>query len=158
MRRLALVILFAGCNGGVDTSDTSDPGTCNTDNEACGVDQNCGGEGDNMLPGSDCIACHDGSDREAPEWTAAGTVYDDLYGSNAVQGATVRITDDDGAVIELVTGSAGNFRTSRSITAPYVAEVEVDGEIVAMAAHQDSGACNSCHQCEGAAGGKLHTP
>lgn len=161
MRHLWLLLaVLAACNGGSDTTDTSETGNpvCNTDNEDCGLGQNCGGEGINMLPGSDCIACHDGSDREAPEWTAAGTVFDDLYGSNTVSGATVRITDANATVTELVTSAQGNFRTTTAIVAPYEAEIEVDGVVVAMSAHQDDGSCNSCHACEGSAGGKLHTP
>ncbi len=157
MRHLGLVLAFlVACNG----SDTSGNGECNTDNEECGLGQNCGGEDINMAPGSDCMACHDGSDNEAPAWTIAGTVFDDLNGSNAVSGATVRITDTDGAgtPIEMTTSAAGNFTSTAAIVAPYTAEIEVDGVVVAMAAHQTDGSCNSCHACGGSAGGKLHTP
>lgn len=170
---LALFPLLALVACGDPTKD--DPATaCNEENEACGPDELCDGEGGEMLPGSDCLACHsagnlpddkaaapkassDGEDEEEL-FTAAGTVFADLDGTAPLSGAIVRITDADGAVVELTTNDVGNFYTSTPLTAPLSAEIEVDGEIVEMDTTPDEGACNSCHSCEGAAGGKLTGP
>jgi len=171
MKRMLLILsLGMGCDGaksddsGID--DSSTPGTCNTDHEECapGV-SGCGGESANMLPGADCLACHDGSgggeDRvveEAPLWTAAGTLFSDLDGTEGVSGATVRITDSTGTTVELTTSSKGNFYTSRSLTPPLSAEIETAAGTVSMSAAVDTGACNSCHRCDGSPGGKMYAP
>ena len=160
---LALAVL-SGCGeedegGGIP----DDPATaCNEANEDCapGI---CGGEGGRMLPGSDCMACHRaGSDsevgRDGPFFTAAGTLYDNVYGDQPVAGATVRITDAEGKVVELTTNAVGNFYTSEPLTAPLRAEVERDGRRLEMPDPVDSGACTTCHRCDGMGGGKLYAP
>lgn len=172
MKHMLLVLsLVMGCDGAkVDDSsgdtDSGGSGSCNTDHEECapGV-SGCGGEGDNMLPGSDCLQCHDGSggedDRvveEAPLWTAAGTLFSDLDGTEGVSGATVRITDSTGKTVELTTSSKGNFHTSKSLTPPLTAEVVTDAGTVSMSAPVDTGSCNSCHRCDGPPGGKMYAP
>lgn len=148
--------------GDQDTSEDTDSAqpTCATDNEECepGV-SGCGGEGANMLPGSDCLSCHTrGGDREAPVWSAGGTLFTDLDGAEFASGAIVRITDSTDTTVELTTSSKGNFYTSRSLTPPLTVEVETDAGTVAMSRSVDTGACNSCHQCEGEAGGKMYAP
>ena len=125
-----LAVLAAGCtgdkapddtSGGDDTSDTStdsgdsgDTAACNTDNEACapGV-AGCGGEGANMLPGSDCLSCHRrGGADEAPEGSVGGTVFSDLLGTAGAAGVRVIVTDSTGTSVTLTGGSVGNFYTS----------------------------------------------
>lgn len=165
-----LIALSALAACGDPTKD--DPSTaCNEANEACESGL-CDGEGGEMLPGADCLACHSAgnftddkaaakeSDAEDADqlFTAAGTVFADLDGTEPLQGAIVRITDADGATVELTSNGVGNFYTSTPLTAPLSAEVEVDGEIVEMGTTIDDGGCNSCHACEGAAGGKLTGP
>lgn len=171
MRRLnvTLCLLLAACAGG-GTTDETDPASetdgttdgataaCVTRNEDC-EPGSCGGEGSRMLPGSNCVACHaPGGDRGAPTWSAGGTVFQDVDGTAAANGATVRILDANDKVVELVSNTAGNFYTRQSITFPITAEIEVDGEVVKMETPVESGGCNECHACEGAAGGKLHIP
>lgn len=152
--------------GGGDSGHTGETAasTCDTTHEECapGV-SGCGGEGANMLPGSDCMSCHTGEGEnlvaeDAPRWTAAGTLFSDADGSSGVADATVRITDSTGTVVELTTSSKGNFYTARALTMPISAEVETADGIVSMGRMPDTAACNSCHRCEGEAGGKMYAP
>jgi hypothetical protein len=160
-----MLALLLAC--GIPPSGTTPPVTddtssfvCETKNEDCRPGT-CGGEGGKMLPGSDCLACHDGSNSgedEAPRFGAAGTAFVDLGGSDGLSGAIVRITDATDTVVELDTNSAGNFYSTRSLAFPITAEIEVDGTVRTMATSVDVGACNSCHACQGEAGGKLTAP
>lgn len=149
-----------------------DPATaCNESNEACGPGE-CALGSATMLPGSDCMGCHyagsplqeqaaqpkHGEMGPFPLFTIAGTVFSDLDGTTTVEGAIVRVTDAEGTEIELETNAAGNFFCEDPIVAPYTAEVELGGETVAMASAREGGSCNSCHQCDGVAGGKLTAP
>lgn len=134
------------------------PAECDTTNEDC-VPGTCGGEGPHMLPGSDCIACHrSGGAREAPTFGAAGTVFTDLAGSERASGVVVHIVDADGQTHDLTTNSSGNFYTRDAVPGPYTASLRVGGDEIAMTEHPDSGACSSCHRCDGEAGGKLYRP
>lgn len=159
-----LILLFVvACvgNGKVDDSgvDSLNP-TCDTTHEECapGV-RNCGGEAVNMLPGSDCIACHTrGGADEAPNWTAAGTIFDGLDGSAGVAGAKITVTDSTGASVQMTSSSAGNFYTNQALVPPLIATVETDNGILEMRTSVATGACNSCHQCSGTPGGKLYAP
>ncbi len=146
---LLLLPLLAGCPPAGDTGFT-DTGECSS-----GVEWTSGNEeSPNMNPGQACIACH--ASGEGPEFTIAGTVMgdfadpDNCYG---VEGMTVRITDADGVVTELLSNAAGNFYTTDDIAMPYTAEVEgTDGTISPMSGEQTSGDCASCHTAEGAEG------
>jgi hypothetical protein len=160
-----LLLLFA-C--GIPPSGTTPPVgddsvggfVCDPKNEDCRPGT-CGGEGGRMLPGADCVVCHDGTsseDDEAPRFGAAGTAFRDLGGSDGLSDALVRVTDANGTVVELATNSVGNFYTTRTFVFPIDAEIEVGGTVRAMAASVDVGACNSCHACDGEAGGKLTGP
>jgi hypothetical protein len=137
--------------------DTGAGKTCNTDNESCAPGGSCRGEGINMLPGADCISCHTrGGEREAPPFQAAGTVFNNRWGDQGQGGVTVRITDADGTVFEERTSNVGNFEISQTMSFPIRAEVESSAGIKQMADEISTGACNSCHSCEGEAGGKLY--
>lgn len=172
--RTALLALFVltGCpssdkdsNPPDDTSETGETGDtsveCVNTNEECGPDvSGCGGEGQNMLPGADCLACHsEGSgEREAAPWSVGGTVFADLAGTAGVKDAIVRVTDATGHTVELRSGTSGNFYSAGALTAPFTVEVEYDGQVKAMGGEAPTGACNSCHKCDGEAGGKLYAP
>jgi len=153
-------------NGGGDSAGTDsqvgDTGTnltCDTTNEDCGPDsRDCRGEGPTMLPGADCISCHTRGGPGEGILTIAGTVFTNKYGIDPLSNATIRVTDSTGKVVTLRSNTVGNFLANDSVTPPLQAEVEVDGQIRAMSSSIDTGACNSCHQCEGAAGGKLTGP
>lgn len=144
------------------TGGTSDTGlglTCSTSNEECGPGVGgCGGEGPTMLPGADCISCHTRGGPGEGILTVAGTVFTNRYGIDPLSGATIRVTDANGDVVTLQSNSVGNFLSSQSVTPPLTAELEVDGQIRAMGRSVETGACNSCHTCDGVAGGKLAGP
>lgn len=148
-------------DGGATDGGTDGGVECDTTNEDCGPGS-CDGEGANMLPGSDCVACHSPGNFEEDEgdafWTAAGTVFVDDVGSDGKSGAIVRITDSTGSTVELATSSAGNFYTTDPLVPPLSAEVEVEGVVIEMGTEVETGACNSCHKCEGDAGAKLYAP
>jgi len=167
--------LLAGCNLNGSNGD----GTCEIGDEDCGPG-GCNGFDDDeetMLPGAACISCHspgnlegeeedDEDDEEDDEedededesFTIAGTVFATALGGGGVRNVTVRVTDADGAVIELSSNSAGNFFTNQPITLPVFAEVERNGEVLAMAAAVNSADCNPCHSCSGSVGAKLFAP
>lgn len=142
------------------TVDTGPPPECNTDHEDCrpGV-AGCGGESGTMDPGADCLTCHRyGGDEEAPRWTAAGTAFTDVWGTDGLAGATVHLTDADGKTVSLTTNRAGNFYTQAALTMPIRASIVTDAGTLEMTTAQDTAACNSCHRCDGEAGGKLFGP
>jgi hypothetical protein len=144
--------------------DTASLPECARTHEDCAPGaRGCGGEGANMLPGSNCLACHaegaSGGRERAPVWSAGGTVYTDVYGSGGAAGVTVRVTDASGRVVSMRTASSGNFYTPSRLQMPLRAEVETaDGQVRQMASSVETGACNSCHSCDGSAGGKLYAP
>lgn len=158
-----ILVFVVACVGGdkvIDSALDSVNPTCDTTHEECapGV-SGCGGEGANMLPGSDCIACHTrGGADEAPNWTAAGTLFDSLDGGAGVAGATITVTDSTGATVQMTSSSAGNFFTTRALVPPLTATVETENGSLEMRDSVSTGACNSCHQCSGTPGGKLYAP
>ncbi|MEZ4238541.1 MAG: hypothetical protein R3F59_20780 [Myxococcota bacterium] len=120
-----------------------------------------GGEGSTMRPGDDCIACH--ARGEGPDYTVAGTVMgasDDQTNCDGADGVTVRITDANGAVTELVTNGAGNFYTRDHIATPYTVELERDGATSQMVSAQTETDCMVCHTQDGANGapGRIVAP
>lgn len=147
------VVVMGGCDG----AETPGP----TGNCAIGEWKE-GDEGAPLMnPGQDCITCH--VDNEGPDYTSAGTVmeeYDVADNCFGVSGITVRITDANGAVIELLTNNAGNFFTREAIATPYNAEVELDGVVVAMATAQEEPNCMTCHLSVGLNGapGRIKAP
>jgi len=154
---------------------TSVPLSCDTSNESCGPNTCNPGEGSpTMLPGANCMSCHSPGNLDdfqkttsalAPTapgenlfFTIAGTAFEDLEGSGPLSGATIRVTDSAGKVVTLTTNSAGNFYSATSVSPPLTAQIEVGSDIRKMAHTVDTGACNSCHVCDGTPGGKLHGP
>ncbi|HUJ58624.1 MAG TPA: hypothetical protein VLX92_09030 [Kofleriaceae bacterium] len=173
--RAALVCVLVGCGvdppllggdaGGATGSGGNDPlgaaPTCTSGSYWSG-----GNDGSTrMHPGEACIACHTartGGD-DAPAFTIAGTVYptghepDDCNGAT---GATIVITDANGAMFSLTPNSAGNFTSTKAVALPIHAKVVVGTTERAMAAAQTSGDCNSCHTQDGAnaAPGRITLP
>jgi hypothetical protein len=145
-------------SGSVDTAPEPE---CNRRNEGCGPNnRDCQGEGVDMLPGSNCLSCHfegAGGGNRVPAWTAGGTVFTDIYGTMPSVGTVVRITDANGRLTTLRTSRTGNFYTAIPLVMPIRAEVETaDGQVRTMASAVSSAACNTCHSCDGSAGGKLY--
>lgn len=151
-----LVTLLVGCptptNHGNDTSTT-----CDESNEGC-VAGECGGEGAQMLPGADCIACHTDGGGEGGSFSWAGTIFTDLDGTAPAPSVLVRITDAEGTVFEETSNAVGNFYANDDLVFPIQAELEANGTVQAMTTPVSTGACSSCHLCAGAAGGKLYAP
>jgi len=151
-----------GDSGNTNTQDTGSNLTCNTQNENCGPDvSTCRGEGGTMLPGADCISCHSQGNfpgREDVYFSIAGTIFTNKAGTAPLNNATIRVTDSTGNTVTLHSNSVGNFYSEQRVSPPLTAEVEVDGNVRSMGSSVDTGACNSCHQCEGSAGGKLAGP
>jgi hypothetical protein len=75
----------------------------------------------------------------------AGTLYSAATGGTAVSGATVTVTDNNNAVLTLVTGSTGNFYSSSAVAFPASVSVSKCPDTVNMNAQVNSGDCNSCH-------------
>ncbi|MEQ1503553.1 MAG: hypothetical protein ABMB14_15050 [Myxococcota bacterium] len=150
----------AGASEACDGTPTTPPPECDRTNEDCGPPGTCGAEeSPAMLPGADCLACHAvGHSGEGPDFTVAGTIYVDLPGTAVLGQATVHLVGADGGTLDITSNPSGNFYSSRALAVPYAASIEIGGETVAMTDHQTTGACNSCHSCDGAAGGKLHGP
>lgn len=172
---IILLMSLLACDTGKDDTNNGDDsggddtaaGECNTDNEECGPGvSGCGGEGSDMLPGADCLSCHTGEEddrrarmpEEGPLFTAAGTVFSDLDGVDYADDVTVRITDSTGELVELTSSTKGNFHTSRTLVPPLSAEIETDAGVKTMGREVETGACNTCHSCDGEAGGKLYAP
>jgi hypothetical protein len=107
-------------------------------NGANGAGGGTGATGPLMLPGQDCLACHDGA--QALRWTAAGT-----WGSAA--GRTITLTDARGQTVSLTTNAVGNFYTSQALTFPLTAQA--GGSL--MPQPVTYGGCNRCHGPGGAA-------
>lgn len=151
-----------GDSAGTDSQVVEDTGTnltCDTTNEDCGPQsRDCRGSGPTMLPGADCISCHTRGGPGEGTFTIAGTVFTNKYGIDPLNNATIRVTDSTGKVVTLRSNTVGNFLANDTVTPPLSAEVEVDGQIRAMSTTVDTGACNSCHQCDGSAEGKIAGP
>ena len=89
-----------------------------------------------MLPGSDCMECHDGG--EGPRWTVAGTWQR--------RGQQVRIQDVNGKTFTVHTNQAGNFYTAEKLAFPLQAAcVNKDGRRDCMDPPVPYGGCNGCH-------------
>ena len=148
-----VLVLASGCTSNVD----SDP-------DACGEVQTT--PGPTMRPGFNCLSCHqDGfGDEEAPEFSAAGTVFEspDSDHCDGVEGVKVFLTGADGNEIELTTNSAGNFWTREPLMDPGPGpRIEFEGRSISMGRDLPSTpACNACHSNPPLAGapGKIFIP
>jgi hypothetical protein len=96
-----------------------------------------------MNAGKACLSCHGSS--QSPAITLGGTVYSSATGGSAVSGATVIIREADNTVLNLVTGTTGNFYTTSTISFPITISVSKCPDTVAMPSTPTSGDCNSCH-------------
>jgi hypothetical protein len=105
-----------------------------------------------MNTGQACLSCH--ASAVSPNMTVAGTVYTTVSGAAAVSGATVTVTDNNGAVLNLVTGSTGNFYSTSAVAFPASVSVSKCPDTVAMNSPAGSGDCNSCH----ASSMRIHLP
>lgn len=133
--------LVLACAGPDDSGAPDSPGA------TCDVTEAPWGEGGaDMLPGTDCLACHvDGGRAADAPLTAAGTVFAAEDCPDVVEGATVTLTDAQGVTITLTTGPTGNFSTDVALTPPLSVRVETPAGAREMGMAAPSGACGSCH-------------
>lgn len=162
---MSWILLFVAC---ADYAE-DDPSTpCNEANEACEPGGSCGLGSADMLPGSNCVGCHtpgsavddrpnakDVNHQPIPYFSVAGTVYADADGHEVLAGAVVRVTDVEGATIEMTSSAAGNFFSEEAMEGPFSVEVEHEGRLKSMSGAATSGACNACHACDGLVGAKI---
>ncbi|HEY6561408.1 MAG TPA: hypothetical protein VI072_29245 [Polyangiaceae bacterium] len=117
-----------------------------------------------MRPGDDCLACHSAnSGRNAPIWSAAGTVFPEPTSSQDEGLANVRVhlSAPDGSLLEtLITNAAGNFYTSRPLPRGFQVALEYQGERIDMPCPPPGGLCNACHTLPpiGQAPGRIFIP
>jgi hypothetical protein len=91
-----------------------------------------------MNSGQGCLSCHG-------EFTLAGSLYASQTGGTRIGGATVSITDQNGQIVDLVTGSDGSFFTSQPLSFPVDVEISKCPDTVWMVSAANSGECNGCH-------------
>lgn len=138
---VAVVPLLAGCPGEVD------PGPVAVDASAerpCAPRAVVPDDGYHN-PGMDCQSgCHNHG------YTVSGTVYTGATNDTGFAGATVRITDANNQLFELVTSANGNFHSYAPVAFPATVEVSACPDTTAMPARLRSpteGRCNAvgCH-------------
>lgn len=117
-KAMPLPVTYGGCN------------SCHANGQNTGALPS--GAGPLMLPGEDCVSCHDGA--QAVRWTVAGT-----WGASA--GSTITLTDAAGRTVSLTTNQVGNFYTSEPLAFPLRARA--NGE--EMPDPVTYGGCNGCH-------------
>lgn len=107
--------------------------------------------------GLGCITggCHDGGSLQAPQWTAAGTLYRDLEGSAPLAGGTIELVDATGAAVTLVSAQNGNFWTEQALAFPLTIKATNCAESRVMPTPAPLGSCNQggCHETR-----RIHLP
>ena len=105
--------------------------------------------------GQACMQCHDGSDREAPRFTVAGTVYK-AGGQETAPNGYVTLYSEANAqgkmVLRLEVDAYGNFYTVRPIdwsNGLYPVVEGATGGRSVMSISTTQGNCNSCHTDSG---------
>jgi hypothetical protein len=111
-----------------------------------------------MLPGSDCLGCHNADDAEDSDlvFNLAGTIFADADGTTPLEGVRIVVTDAEDQLVTLSSNEVGNFWSRRDVVFPIDVEVEADEEVVSMVLPVQQGSCNTCHACDDEA--KLHGP
>jgi len=146
------------CSGNPGNDPLNTPAQCSS-NQKTSYCSNEGCAGLQMNPGIPCGNCH-GS------WVA-GTVYPtghepDLCLGKLSDSITVQVTDANGKVATTTADpSTGNFRiSSRSLTAPFKAQVSSSKGTRKMNQTAPNGNCNSCHTQNGLNGapGRITVP
>jgi hypothetical protein len=145
-RRLAaagILLGLAACDAALPESE---------EDAACAVERpEWGHGGDLMLPGTDCLSCHQAGGHAADSpFTVAGTVFRDATCAEPVSGALVHVVDGDGLALALETNEAGNFFTDEALVMPVEISVEHGGGVLRKPMAAGLGSCNACHVPEGA--------
>lgn len=138
---LALALAIASALGGCDPvhSDAVDA----LGGEAAGVRK-----GPLHRPGQPCTTCHDGALGDPPEFTVAGTIYQNEGDPTPAVSATVTLTSVDGKTYVATTNEAGNFYTTPSQFQPgYPMKVSVNFGQLAVKMTSEIGRNGSCATC-----------
>jgi hypothetical protein len=102
--------------------------------------------------GQDCMSgCHD-----QHGFTLSGTLYTSATNNTGFAGATISITDNNGAKLDLVVNSNGNFYTKQPIAFPVLVIASSCPSAVKMTLASADGRCNRCHSQT--AGTQMHLP
>lgn len=140
----ALIIALAACTNGMATDDC-DPQKI----EAIPSGHHNQGLG--------CITggCHDGGTPQAPQWTAAGTLYRGAGGGAALAGGTIDLVDANGTEVTLVSAQNGNFWTAQTLVFPLTVKASDCFESRMMPTPAPLGSCNQggCHESR-----RVHLP
>jgi hypothetical protein len=100
-------------------------------------------------PGQPCITCHDGALGSPPQFSVAGTVYQNSTDLIAAEGANVTLVGADDKQFIAATNSVGNFYvTPQQFTPVYPMRVAIDwnGRSVTMTSLIGrDGSCADCH-------------
>src|SRR5262245_12866617 len=109
-----------------------------------------------MEPGERCGSCHGD---HAPAFGAAGTLFSGSRADadDALEGATIQLTDVRGGRVVMTSNEAGNFFT-REHLAPPLQVLVVRAGATAVMRSAPSGDCNGCHNLGGGAVGRIHLP
>ena len=159
--RVVLAIALAGCVGGVSGGGTGS-GSAVAD---AAIDSPpklmwpdaTPGTG-TMLPCEDTVAdpaidgrhntgksCFDSCHNHG--FTIAGTLYTNSTGNTGFKGATITVTDNNGAVKKIVTAANGNFYTREAVAFPVLVVASACPSAVKMNNSTTTGDCNNanCH-------------
>lgn len=143
MKSTFLLLFLAACGHDysadtVDAAPDADPFQCVTE-VTSGI-----GTGEHNA-GLDCMGvCHDHG------FTAAGTLFTEMYSFTAIVGATISITDANGHRVDMVSQRNGNFYTKAALTYPLTVHVSDCPKIQHMPMQigaTDRAGCNAtaCH-------------
>ncbi len=164
-----LVALFAACDVGIAPSQEGDTGGDEGVGDSPAPDPTGGGTGgpDGGAPveiacdepvassqsgehnaGEPCLSCHGNGD--GPDFELGGTIYSSLAGGSPVVGATIRLTDADGAELTVVSARNGNFWIQDPIAFPIQVQASACPSTMAMVAPSVVGNCNAsgCHDSD----------
>jgi len=137
---LGAAISLGGCADD-ETTAAADAGT-----QSCtSTDFDWGRGGGDMLPGTDCNACHRSGGHAESVFSIAGTVFESTTCPTGVEGVIIRTTDATSATVELASNEVGNFYTDEPVEPPYRFSVESGGAMTTMIATTSSGSCGECH-------------
>jgi len=160
---IALTLITVAATGCGSLADVLPSGACST-----GRTWKNGDEGSPLMhPGGDCVGCHAArGGREAPAFTIAGTVMNDLKDDTdcgGIANVIVEVTDAAHNVHTMTTNAAGNFslRTPEvPLALPFTVKLTLDGKEREMLTPQSDGSCVTCHTPEGKNGapGRILAP
>lgn len=90
-------------------------------------------------------------------FTVAGTLYTNATGNTGFGGATISLTDNNGAKIDIVVNSDGNFYTSQAVAFPALTIASACPSAVKMPLATANGNCNASN-CHATTANQMHLP